>query len=337
MGPVVSAWQAWATDPAVRHRGSSGGALTALVGWLVSTGEIASFTGVRAEPQQPDRTVSVSITSKAEALAASGSRYAPVATIARADLNPGHGVVAKPCEVSAARLLLQGSRDRLDRSGRPAPVEEARPLLLSFFCAGTPSQHATHRLLRELGLPADANLQDLWYRGRGWPGRFTASAAHGATVSASYDHSWGDHLGKALQWRCKICPDGVGESADISAADYWQTDPGGFPSFTEEPGRSALLARTRRGHDTVIRAFAAGVLVGEPLDVDRLAAVQPFQVSRRMSLQARLLGTRSAGRPVPRYRGFGLTRLGSSRWREGLRVARASYRRVRAESARKRP
>lgn len=330
MGPVVSAWQAWAADPKVRHRGSSGGALTALVGWLVSTGEVASFTGAQSAPARPERTVSVSITSKDEALAAAGSRYAPVPALAHAELTPGHGVVAKPCEVSAARLLLELGGNGHDQA---PPPDRARPVLLSFFCAGTPSQHATQRLLCELGMPADADLTDLWYRGRGWPGQFTAVADDGRTVRTSYDNSWGDHLGKALQWRCKICPDGVGESADISAADYWQTDARGYPSFAEEAGRSALIARTPRGHDIVTRAFAAGVLVGEPLEVDRLAAVQPLQVSRRMSLQARLLGTRLAGRPVPRYRGFGLTRLVADRWREGARVARASYRRVRAESA----
>ena len=330
MGPVVSAWQAWAADPQVRHRGSSGGALTALVGWLVSTGEIVSFTGARADAQRPERTVAVSITSKDQALAAAGSRYAPVPALAHADLTPGHGVVAKPCEVSAARLLLERRGDKDDRA---ETSDGSQPLLLSFFCAGTPSQHATQRLLGELGMPADANLTELWYRGRGWPGQFTAVADDGRTVQTSYDQSWGDHLGKALQWRCKICPDGVGESADVSAADYWQTDARGYPSFDEEAGRSALIARTPRGHDILTRAFAAGVLVGEPLDVDRLAAVQPLQVSRRMSLQARLVGTRLAGRPIPRYRSFGLTRLVSGRWREGARVARASYRRVRAESA----
>src|SRR5689334_141612 len=30
LGPVISAWEAWAGDPAIRHRGSSGGVLSAL-------------------------------------------------------------------------------------------------------------------------------------------------------------------------------------------------------------------------------------------------------------------------------------------------------------------
>ena len=329
MGPVVSAWQAWATDPVIRHRGSSGGALTALVSWLVTTGETASFTGAGADPSKPERTVALSITSKEQALASSGSRYAPVPVLAQADLTPRTGLVAKPCEISAARMLLSQRGGSEFRQVQPA---DQVPLLLSFFCAGTPSQSATHRLLADLGMPANAKVVDLWYRGRGWPGQFTARAGDGRSVQASYEHSWGEHLGKDLQWRCKICPDGVGESADISAADYWQSDARGYPSFAEEAGRSALIARTARGHDVLTRAFAAGVLAGQTLDLDLLADVQPLQVARRTLLQARLLGTRIAGRRVPRYRGFGLTKLLSAHWREGVRVARASFGRVRADS-----
>ncbi len=149
LGPIVSSWQAWAGDPAVRHRGSSGGALTALIVWLIDTGEVAACTAVRADPEAPRRTVPVTITTRAEALEAAGSRYAPVATLSDPDaLRPGRVLVAKPCEISAARQSLR--RDE---------VTDRSPLLLSFFCAGTPSQHATERLLGDLGLPDDRSCQ----------------------------------------------------------------------------------------------------------------------------------------------------------------------------------
>ncbi|SDR76018.1 coenzyme F420 hydrogenase subunit beta [Friedmanniella luteola] len=319
LGPVVSGWEAWAADPEIRHRGSSGGTLTALVAWLTENGEQASFTGARAAAAEPRRTVSVTITSRAEALASAGSRYAPVASVAAPGaLAPGTGLVGKPCEISAARALLDG-----------APADAGSPpLLLSFFCAGTPSQHATDALVAQLGVPAGAPLRDLWYRGRGWPGHFTAEAEDGSTVRTTYDESWGQHLGKTTQWRCKICPDGVGESSDITAADFWHTDARGYPVFAEGDGCSAVLARTPRGHEVLQRAFAAGVLVGRSLDLDALADVQPLQVSRRSTLLGRLAGARLAGRPVPRYRGFGLARLALADWRETARTAKGSFRRV---------
>jgi coenzyme F420 hydrogenase subunit beta len=316
LGPIISCWEAWAADPEIRERGSSGGTLTALVAWLVESGQLAPARAVAMDPEAPRRSVPVSITSRSEALAAAGSRYAPVAALGPGVLAAGGAVVAKPCEISAARALV-------------GTQKADAPLLLSFFCAGTPSQAATDSLLAQLGVSPETPLDELWYRGRGWPGAFTARTTSGKTVQATYDESWGQHLGRTTQWRCKICPDGVGESADVSAADFWHTDARGYPVFTEGAGWSALLARTARGHDLLTRAFEAGVLVGRPLNPDALAQVQPLQVGRRVTLLGRLLGARAASRPVPRYQGFGLLRLAVPRWRETARTAVASFRRVR--------
>lgn len=321
LGPIVSSWEVWAADPAIRHRGSSGGALTALSSWLVETGQVSAVSTATVDQQQPRRTVAVTLTTREEALAAAGSRYAPVSVLGPGALDPSTAVVAKPCEISAARALLDSTTPHFE------------PLLLSFFCAGTPSQHATDQLLVDLGVPADADLSDLWYRGRGWPGSFTAVRPSGGRVETTYERSWGQHLGRATQWRCKVCPDGVGESSDISAADFWRADERGYPMFGEEAGRSALLARTARGHALLTQAFEAGVLHGRPLDPDELAGVQPLQTSRRSSLLGRLIGTRASGRQVPRFVGFGLIRLAAPRVRETVRTARASFRRIRATSA----
>jgi coenzyme F420 hydrogenase subunit beta len=326
LGPLVGVWEAWAAEPEMRYRGSSGGVLTALAAWLTEIGEVTELIGAAAERSDPRRTVSVSITDRDSALRAAGSRYAPVSVLAHANaLQPGTGLIGKPCEASAARALL---------TLLPARDDARSPVLLSFFCAGTPSQRATEQLVGDLGLAAQVPLRRLWYRGRGWPGRFTAEATDGRRVSASYDESWGRTLGPAVQWRCKICPDGVGESSDISAADYWDTDDRGYPTFTEDEGRSAVLARTARGQELLERAFAAGVLIGRPLDPERLAMVQPLQVTRRTRLIGRLLGSILAGRPVPRYRSFGLLRLGWSEAADTVRTAVGTYRRVRQDRSR---
>ena len=154
------------------------------------------------------------------------------------------------------------------------------------------------------------------------------------TYATTYDDSWGKHLGPTMQWRCKICPDGVGESSDITAADFWKVDERGYPTFTESDGRSALLARTPRGHQAVLRAIEAGVIEAEPLDVGDLVRTQPSQRSRRTTLAGRLVGSLLAGRRIPRYRGFGLARLALSAPRLALRSARGTRRRVRARAER---
>ncbi len=319
LGPVVGAWSAFAVDPQFRHRGSSGGVLSALAAFVASEG--GRVIGAASDEREVRRTIPVHITSREEALAAAGSRYAPVAVCAAGGLDTADAVVTKPCEATALRALAH------DAGAEP-------PLLLSFFCAGTPSQHATHALLDTLGVTPDDDLADLWYRGRGWPGRFTARLADDREVSASYEESWGRALGPAVQWRCKICPDGVGESADVSAGDFWQADSRGYPVFTEADGVSALIARTVRGRELVERAVAAGVLVVTPVDPDETAAVQPLQTSRRGTLLGRVMGARLARRSVPAMRGFGLWALALARPRDAIRTARGTYRRVRAAGGR---
>jgi len=316
LGPVAGAWQGWATDPAVRLAGSSGGALTALAAFALASGRAAHAVAARGDRERPLRSTTADLVDPADLVAGAGSRYAPVSTVAEpAASDPSAVTVGKPCEVSAVRAVADLR-------------EERPPLLLSFFCAGTPAQRATEDLVRTLGAdPAD--VVDLRYRGDGWPGSFVARLADGGSVRTGYDESWGAHLGPTTQWRCKLCPDGTGQSADVVAGDFWEADERGYPVFAEQEGRSALIARTAAGLELVEAAVAAGVLAVEPVDLDAVAAVQPLQVGRRRTLWGRLVGARVAGRPVPRYRGFGLLRAGLERPRETVRAARGTHRRSR--------
>jgi len=317
MGPVIQVFEAWATDGGIRFAGSSGGVLTALSTWLLDSGEAARVIGAVADRSEPRRTVPVQLETKEAALSAAGSRYAPVSNASLPGaLMPDTAFVGKPCEVSALRAL----------HGRG----EGAPLLLSFYCAGTPSQKATEMLSTQLGVSATDRITGLWYRGHGWPGRFTVTRDDGSTVSASYNESWGNTLGPTVQWRCKLCADGVGESSDITAADLWRADDRGYPDFAEGAGVSALIARTPRGLDVVQRAAAAGVIEVTPIEINALAAVQPLHRDRRSTLVGRLLGTVLAGGTIPRYRGFGLLALALPRLRANWRTAKGSYRRRRA-------
>ena len=54
MGSSFGVWEAWASDEAVRHRGSSGGALTALHGWLLESGRASTIASasIGSEPRR---------------------------------------------------------------------------------------------------------------------------------------------------------------------------------------------------------------------------------------------------------------------------------------------
>lgn len=323
-GDYLEAWSAWASSPEIRYLGSSGGALTALSEWLLASGHSTKVTGATAGPD-PRRSTPVTITTREEALRAAGSRYSPVPAAGNPDVRDGcAAVVGKPCDIAAVRAMS------LEAGGGETPI------LLSFFCAGTPSALATDALTIKAGLPADSVPDELRYRGHGWPGDFTVVQS-GQSSSLNYRESWGKSLGRSLQWRCKVCVDSTGEQADIVAADFWLSDEDGYPVFDEADGISALIARTTRGLAIVRAAIEAGVLQTNPLELESLAEVQPSQVQRRTNLLARMLGSLAAGRIPPRYRGYLAELMGSllRHPQEAFRVARATGSRVRAERARR--
>lgn len=313
-GPWLRVWQAHAVNPELRHLGSSGGALSALTAYLLDHGAPGAVV-VRAGPGT--RTTGLVVRSAGDVPATAASRYAPASTLATF-ANAGDenlALVCRPCEASALRSLR--------------PDEGDRPPVLSFFCAGVPNQWATDDLVRELGADVGA-VVDVRYRGNGWPGRFTVTDRSGRTWSTTYDDSWGHHLGRRLQDRCKICPDGVGESADVSAADLWEADERGYPVFDDAPGRSLVIARTPRGVALVSGAVAAGYLDAHPTDLTLARAVQALHVQRRRLLLGRLAGSRAAGAATPHYRGFGLWRSALRHPVASLRQARGSFIRTRA-------
>ncbi|ACL40905.1 coenzyme F420 hydrogenase/dehydrogenase beta subunit domain protein [Pseudarthrobacter chlorophenolicus A6] len=317
-GKYFSSWEGRAIDETVRRTGSSAGVLTALSAWLIDSDKTGRVIGSARDAVRPTRTVPVSITSREDALRSAGSRYAPVANLPLLKTDGAdNAFVGKPCEASAAKQLF-------DMAG---VSDESRPIVLSFFCAGTPSQNATEGLIRKLGVEEES-VGTLDYRGNGWPGDFRIGLVDGTDREMSYQESWGGHLGRNLQWRCKLCVDGTGGHADIAVGDYWHADAKGFPVFTDAEGTSVVIARTRRGEELLQEAAAAGIVSLSPLDLRKVAAIQPLQVTRKNTLLARLIGRRLGGKAVPRYRGYKLGRLALSDMPNSAKSLLGTYRRT---------
>ncbi len=146
------------------------------------------------------------------------------------------------------------------------------------------------------------------FRGNGWPGMSTAVTHSGRRAEMDYATSWGTILNRHLQFRCKICPDGIGEFADVVGADAWYGKDG-YPDFAERAGRSLVLSRTATGEKLVGEAVAAGYIAVEALAREEIAKMQPYQENRKKMVLSRLLALRLTGRTTPRYRKLKLLRL----------------------------
>lgn len=296
-GPYRSCETGHALDQEVRFVGSSGGVASALLIAAIESGVVDAALHVAADPAQPTRNVLHWSTSRAEVLAGAGSRYAASSPLAEIDAALDSGrrfvFVGKPCDVSALRqLALTDPR-----------VDAQVPLKIAFFCGGLPSHAGADRIVRAMGLDP-AEVARFRYRGHGWPGTARADTHDGRSGEMSYANSWGGHLSKEVQFRCKICPDAVGGVADVAVADAWYEDETGYPSFAEQEGRSLVMARTAAGAAAVAAARAAGAIVTSPLPVGDIVKMQGSQANRKRLVIPRLAACAILLQPRPDVRGL---------------------------------
>ncbi|MEM9332838.1 MAG: Coenzyme F420 hydrogenase/dehydrogenase, beta subunit C-terminal domain [Pseudomonadota bacterium] len=290
---VWGAWHklimAWSAEPEVRHQASTGGVLTALGRYALKSG-IAEFV-LHAGPHKTEPLLSDWVISETpeEVLANSGSRYAPVAVLAglRKALSRQEPfvIIAKPCDANAVRRLALED-ERIDRFCKGIFV---------MVCGGASELAKTKDAVTLAGASSN-RVAAFRYRGFGNPGPHRITMKDGSHKDISYNEMWGDETGWRLQSRCKICPDPIGEAADIAASDCW---PGGSPSGEDE-GFNGVIVRTKKGIDMFNSAVGATMIeTGRPLTPDDFSQWQPHQVRKSIAIQARLSGLAEAGQPVP--------------------------------------
>jgi coenzyme F420 hydrogenase subunit beta len=294
VGPALEVWEGYAGDPEIRYQGSSGGVLSALALYCLEHENMDFVLHTAMDETKPWANQTVQSRNRRELLARAGSRYAPASPC------DGLGLIAasarpcvfigKPCD-TAAVSMLRNQRPELDRK---------LGLVLTFFCAGTPSTQGTLDLLKGLGFPP-AEVAAVRYRGEGWPGEFKVRSRNEARgKSLSYAESWGRLTGYR-PLRCHLCPDGLGRVADISCGDAWER-----LNHGQDAGRSIVIVRTPRGQEILRKARAAKYVELEPVGTSAVRAAQPNQIQRHRELLSRLFGMRLLFVPTPRFVAFSL-------------------------------
>ena len=284
----------------MRFRAATGGVLTAFGAHLLETRQVEFVLQVRADPQAPMRSVWTLSETPGAVIAATGSRYGPAAPLAglmaALDRNQPFTVIAKPCDLSAVHNL----------SAHDARVDRLCRFRLALVCGGQSRLKKSQDLLDELGV-AESDLTLFRHRGHGNPGRTRIETRKGDVYEKTYNELWEDEAGWQLESRCKLCPDALGEAADIAASDVW---PGGGPSG-EDDGFNGVIVRNRVGQELLAGAVQAGAIeVGADISVAQFDDFQPHQVRKKQALKARLEGMKAAGSPVLQARNLRLEALG---------------------------
>lgn len=288
-GPVERLVLGRAADPTVRFVGAGGGTLTALGQFLLSSGRVKFVLHVAASRSMPMRTERKLSFDAASVLEGAGSRYGPAATLVDfsdiLDRGEPFALVAKPCDITAVRNLA-----RIDRR-----VDEHMRYALTLVCGGASDLTKSEQVLQRFGLRED-ELSLFRYRGHGNPGLNRIETKDGRAFEISYRQLWEDEDKWMIQPRCKICPDAIGQVADIAVSDSWLN---GGPAVEDEP-LNGIIVRTKRGRALFEAAVEAGVLqIKRESGIAEISELQSHQVRKRRAVWARLKGMAIAGKPVP--------------------------------------
>jgi spermidine/putrescine transport system permease protein len=296
-GPYHRLLKGHATDEEMRFRASSGGTISAIANFLLQTKQVDFILHVAADTDAPLRARIQTSRDRAAIVEGASARYGPAAPLETIGdllaLDLPFAVIGKPCDIAGIRNLMRED-ERAARLIR---------LVVAFFCAGVSSLRISESIVGKYGLQPD-DLKTLRYRGHGCPGATHIEAKDGRVFRQTYDETWSEELNQEIQFRCKICPDGTGEQADIACGDAWIGVDG--YAFAEHDGWNSIISRTEKGDRLLREMEAAGSVVTAPITAGDLGRMQPHQVERKQAILGRMAGLALRGQPRPRYRGFRL-------------------------------
>lgn len=224
-------------NSSLRKAASSGGYITSLLLTLMAQKKIDGVITIKNDLECPLENNGGIIKDINSLSKTTGSKYFPAsACIGLKGLDKLDGCfafVGKPCEITAARLLIENHPEKYRN----------RLLLISLFCAHTPSRKKVLDLLKKQGIIID-QIEEIRYRGNGWPGYFQVIGKNQTKlIEKPYREIWDNCLSRDIPTPCRLCKDPFGKLSDISVGDAW-----GFEDSTGF-GLSSIIIRTELGKE----------------------------------------------------------------------------------------
>ena len=299
-GYYLSLFYAWSTDDKIRFESSTGGLLNGLSLYLLESKKVKFILHTVTDPEKPMRSVSKLSYNKEELLNSNScSRYGPASPLDKfnetLNLNEPFAFVGKPCDISAIRQLSK-SDERVNKLCK---------YLLTLVCGGSTEFTKSQDFIESFKVKED-ELSIFRYRGFGNPGKMYIKTKDGREHDREYNSFWGEESTWRVHFRCKICPDAIGESSDIAALDTWR---GGSPKGEDE-GFNAAIVRTKKGLELLNEAIEAGYIkMGDQLEIKDIDDFQPHQVNKKKAVYARHEGMRKQNIPTVKTNGLRIKEL----------------------------
>ena len=288
-GYYNSLFYTWSTDKDIRFQSSTGGLLNGLSLYLLETKKINFILHTAGDPDHPMRSLPKFSYNKKDLLnCESRSRYGPASPLSKfneaLNTNENFAFIGKPCDISAIRQL-----SKIDER-----VDKQCKYLLTLVCGGSTEFTKSQDFIDSFNVKEN-ELDIFRYRGYGNPGPMYIKTKNGREYNKEYNSFWGDESNWRVHFRCKICPDAIGECSDLAALDTWR---GGSPKGEDE-GFNAVIARTQKGINLLNGAIKAGFIQrGDDLSIDDINDFQPHQVNKKKAVYARHLGLKKNNLPT---------------------------------------
>jgi len=296
-GDMYSSIICSSADDDVRSEASSGGAISAMLIYLLKEKKVSAVIQIGASKEVPYLNEVKISTTRDEIIENANSRYAPSAPLQNIHNNlkeyESFAFVGKPCDVAALRQYSKYNEE----------VKKKVKYYISFFCAGVPSLNATKDIISSMDININ-DVENVSYRKEGWPGFFRVIDKSKRSYKLSYSVTWMKLLGPRVQFRCKVCADAIGHLADIVCGDGWEDfDNKGFPTFKNAPGKSILISRTKMGEELVQEVLNTNhlILYKDIKNYRTIDKMQPGQYAKKIYFLPRYLGLRISNRPAPKF------------------------------------
>lgn len=272
-GNIDSLFFSCSSDERIRFQSSSGGFIKSFLVYLLESGEIDLAIVTRTGNSNSPLTPETMITSSREDICSTrtNSIYAitdPLRILGRTDPSKKYAFVGLPCQVRNLKSI--------QRNGKYRNIVT----VISLLCNHTPDTQFTRSILEKLNLQ-EANIQQIEYRGNGWPGGFTAHLKNGQKIFVPSKEYWSNDLSNGPK-KCRFCSE-TGNDADICVGDPWNLG----REKIEDKGMSLVICRNRNTRKSIESAAECNYIKIQDCTQEDLIKSQGYHFEEKLARGSR--------------------------------------------------
>ena len=276
-GRIDSIFLAHSSNDVIRFQASSGGFIKSFLVYLLESRTvdfaIITRTGGPDNPLVPETIITES---KEDILSSrTNSVYAvnnPFHAFKELAYDKKYTFVGLPCQVRNLRAL--------QKKGEYINIV----IVIGLFCNHTPNIEFTRGILQKLNVK-ESDVQQIEYRGSGWPGGFTAYLENGQKKFIALKNYWSNDLNNGPEI-CKHCSE-IAKDADIYVADPWNLKLEG----TDSRGTSLVICRNSQASRLARKAAELGHIKIYKCSQEQLIQSQGYHIEEKIKRGSKKIST----------------------------------------------